>query len=90
MLRFLPDGAQAISAAADKTVKVMESDDRQAGANVRASMPDAVTAVTVSKDGLQVGAAAGKTVKIWTIADAKEIAMLACYPADVAALWFQP
>ena len=85
---FLPDGAQAISAGADKTVKLW---NLTTGKLVRTfgPMPDAVTAVTVSKDGLQFGAAAGKTVKIWTIADAKEIAMLA-HPADVAALWFSP
>ena len=46
-------------------------------------LPDAVTAVAVSKDGLQVGAAAGKTVKVWTVADGKE-ALTLTHPAEVA------
>ena len=50
-------------------------------------LPDAVSAVAVSRDGLQVGAAAGKTVKAWTVADGKEVTTLT-HPAEVAALSF--
>ena len=50
-------------------------------------LADPVTAVAFSKDFLQVGAAAGKVVKVWTVADGKEVATLT-HPADVLSLAF--
>ena len=83
---FLPDGVQAVSGGADKTVKLWNLTTGQA-VKTFGPLPDAVTAVAVSKDGLQVGAAAGKTVKAWTVADGKEAATLT-HPAEVAGLSF--
>ena len=85
---FLPDGVQALSGGADKTVKLW---NLTTGKLVRTfgPMPDAVSAVAVSRDGLQIAAASGKAVKIWTAADAKETTTLT-HPAAAAAVWFSP
>src|SRR5262249_3492480 len=52
-------------------------------------MDDAVSAVAFSRDYTQVGAAAGKVVKVWNAADGKELRILT-HPAAVTSLSFNP
>ena len=85
---FLPDGVHALSGGADKTVKLWNLTTRKLVKSF-GPLPDAVTAVAVSRDGVEVGAAAGSTVTIWKVADGKETATLR-HPAEVASLWFSP
>ena len=68
-----PNGAQVITGAADKTVKVFDVNN---GAVVRSleGHGDAVRAVAFSKDGAKiVSGSLDKTVKIWNAADGKII-----------------
>ncbi len=80
------NGTQAITGGADKAVKLW---DLTTGKVLRAFGPlkDAVIAVALSRDATQISAAAGKSVTIWTTADAKEVRTLA-HPADVTSLSF--
>src|SRR5262249_54963079 len=50
-------------------------------------LPEPVSAVTFSRDFALAGAAAGKTVKGWNLADGKELLSLA-HPAEVTSLSF--
>ena len=85
---FNNNGSQALSAGADKTVKIW---DLAAGKPIRTIGPlaDAVSAVAYSRDFTQIGAATGSAVKIWNAADGKELLTLP-HPAAVASLSFSP
>ncbi len=86
-IAFLPNG-HAVTCGKDKAVKQW---DLATGKEVRtiATLPDAVSAVTVSRDGSQIAAAAGKQVKIWNAGDGKEIRAIS-HPAEVISLGFNP
>jgi WD40 repeat protein len=82
---FHPNGTLAVSGGADRMVKVW---DLAAGKVTRSfgSLPEAVTAVALSRDGALIGAAAGKTVKVWT-GEGKDVLTLT-HPAAVSGLSF--
>jgi WD40 repeat protein len=84
-LTILPNG-QAITCGKDKTVKQW---DLAAGKQIKtiATLPDAVNAVTLSRDAVQIAAAAGKQIKVWNAADGKEVIIIA-HPAEVISLAF--
>src|SRR5262249_10489213 len=75
-VQFSANGAQALSAGADKTIKIW---DMAKGAAIKTFGPlaDPIKAVTWSKDNALIGAAAGKTVKLWNAGDGKEVATIA-------------
>src|SRR5205823_1990758 len=85
---FNNNGSQALSAGADKTVKIW---DLATGKPIRTIGPlaDVVSAVAYSGDFTQIGAATGSAVKIWNAADGKELLTLS-HPAAVASLSFSP
>jgi WD40 repeat protein len=79
-------GTQIVSAGADKTVKLWDL----AKANVLKSfgpVPDPIKAVTFSRDFTKIGVASGKAVKVFNIADNKELVTLP-HAADVLSLSF--
>src|SRR5262249_16448547 len=80
------NGAQALTCGADKTVTLWDLAMNKAVVRYGPT-PDAVSAVAFSRDFTQVGAAAGKAVKVWNAADGKELLTLA-HPADVTSLSF--
>src|SRR5207302_7089243 len=69
------NGTQAVSGGADKTVKLW---DLTKGSAVKTFGPlaEPVGSVAFSKDYTQVGAAAGKVVTVWNLADGKEVLTL--------------
>ncbi len=85
------NGTQALTGGADKTVKLWNLPGAKPAAVARTFGPlaDPVTAVAFSRDYTQVGAAAGKVVKVWTAADGKEVLILT-HPAAVLTLSFSP
>ncbi|HMF20354.1 MAG TPA: WD40 repeat domain-containing protein, partial [Gemmataceae bacterium] len=85
-VQFHSNGTQAISGGADKTVKLW---DLTKGTVLKTfgPLPDAIKAVAFSKDFTQIGAAAGKSVAVWNIADAKQLFTLV-HPAEVSSLSF--
>ena len=50
-------------------------------------LPDAVKSVAFNRDSSRIGAAAGKTLMVWNLADGKEVLTLA-HPAAVIGLSF--
>jgi len=85
-VQFHANGTQAVSAGADRTVKLWNLADGKV-LKTFGPLEAPAAAVAFSKDGTQVGAAAGKNVKVWNAADGKELATLS-HPADVRALAF--
>src|SRR5262249_40695534 len=85
-VQYHPTGTQALTAGADKTVKLW---DLAKGTVLRTFGPleAPVSAVTFSRDYTQVGAAAGKAVTVWNLADGKQLFTLP-HPADVTSLSF--
>jgi WD40 repeat protein len=85
------NGTQALTGGADKTVKLWNLPGAKEAAVVRTFGPlaDPVTAVAFSRDYTQVGAAAGKVVKVWTVADSKEVLTLT-HPTAVLSVSFSP
>ncbi len=83
---FQSDGVRALTGGADKKVKLW---NLTTGKLERSFGPldGPVTALSFSRDYLQVGAAAGKALRVWTTADAKEVLALA-QPAEVRGLGF--
>jgi WD40 repeat protein len=81
-----PASPQALTAGADKTIKLW---DLATGKEARtvATLGEAVTNLTVSRDFALVSAAAGKTAKVIQVADGKEVASLA-HQADVVSMNF--
>src|SRR5262249_10265219 len=79
-------GTQALTGGADKPVKLW---DLNTGKVLKpfGPMAEPVSAVTFNRDYTQVGAAAGKVVKVWNVADAKEVQTLT-HPAEVKSLSF--
>jgi WD40 repeat protein len=82
------NGSQLLSGGVDKSIKLW---DLATGKAVKTYGPlsDAVTAVALSRDNSQVAAYAGKVVRIWNLADLKEIATLQ-HPAPVTCVSFNP
>src|SRR5262249_22521787 len=68
---YHPNGTQVFTCGKDKTVKLW---DLATGKELKviATLPDVVNALSLSRDGTQLAAAAGKQVKIWNLADGKE------------------
>src|SRR5262249_44806461 len=83
---FNGNGHQALSGGVDRTVKLWDLATGKVGRTF-GPLADSVSAVAFSRDFTQVGAAAGKTVKVWNAADGKEIVTLT-HPAAVNALSF--
>jgi WD40 repeat protein len=81
-----PAAPQAITAGADKTVKLW---DLAAGKELKtlATLPDPITGLTVSRDFAAVAVTAGKTAKAWQVADGKELVSIA-HPAEVVSVGF--
>jgi WD40 repeat protein len=75
-IAFHNDGARALSAGADKTVKLWNV---TTGKLERTFGPlvEPISAVAFSRDGIQVGAAAGKVLRVWTTNDGKDVQTLA-------------
>jgi WD40 repeat protein len=87
---FHGNGTQFLSGGNDKTVKLWTVAPGKDPVVQRTFGPltDAVTAVAFSRDFTQIGAAAGKAVKVW-MPDGKEVLTLS-HPADVKSLSFSP
>jgi WD40 repeat protein len=85
-IAFHGNGTQVLSGGADKTAKLWNV---ATGQSVRAypALPDALSAVAFSRDYSQVGAAAGKIVKVWNTNDGKELLRL-LHPGEVRCLSF--
>jgi WD40 repeat protein len=84
--QYHANGQQLLTAGADKTIKLWDL----AKANVLKSfgpVADPIKAVTFSKDFLRIGVASGKTVRVWTITDGKEVTTLN-HAAEVLSLAF--
>ncbi|HEV3203937.1 MAG TPA: WD40 repeat domain-containing protein [Gemmataceae bacterium] len=73
------NGNQILSGGADKTVKLwnLPGNQQPQVAKTFGPLADAVTAVAFNRDCTQVGAAAGNTVRVWNLADGKELLTLA-------------
>ncbi|MCS6851992.1 MAG: hypothetical protein NZ700_12585 [Gemmataceae bacterium] len=80
----LPSGAQALSAGADKQVKLW---DLSNGKMVKSFGPvdTPITAAVASPDGQVAAVGSGKTVKLWNLSDGKELMTLP-HPAEVVSL----
>jgi WD40 repeat protein len=85
---FNANGAQALSAGADKTVKLWDM-AKNAVIKTFGPLPEPVKALTWSKDNTLVCAASGKIIKVWNVADGKELAAITA-PADVRSLALSP
>lgn len=83
-----PASGQPITVGADKIVRSWDPATLKE-AKAYPPLPAAGAALAVSKDGAVLAAAAGKVVKLWQTADAKEMPFPAL-PADVLALAFSP
>jgi WD40 repeat protein len=83
---FHNNGTQAVSAGADKTVKLWDVTKGQVQKTF-GPLTQAVRAVAFNGAGTQIGAAAGKIVIVWNLADGKEVRKLE-HPAEVASLSF--
>ena len=84
--QYHANGTQLVSAGADKTVKLW---DLAKTTVIKSFGPvaDPIKALVFSKDFTRVGVAAGKSVKVWIIADGKEVVTLN-HPVDVTSLSF--
>jgi len=83
-----PGSSRSVSIDASKAVLLGDPDPAKP-ARPLGTLAAAGQAVTISRDGNTVAAAAGKQVKIWTISDGKE-ATLPDLPSQVASLNFSP
>src|SRR5439155_1211409 len=85
-VQYHNNGTQALSAGKDKTVKLW---DLTKGTVVKAFGPlkEPITTAAFNRDFTQVGAAAGKTVHVWNLADDKELHALT-HPGEVLSLSF--
>ena len=81
-----PGAAQAITAGADKTVKLW---DLATGKELKtlATLPEPIASLSVSRDFAAFAVTAGKTAKAWQVADGKELASIV-HPADVVSVGF--
>lgn len=86
-VQFSANGAQALSAGGDKTIKLW---DIAKGAVLKTfPMPDAIKALAWSRDNTLIATASGKTVKVINAGDGKELASINV-PADVRSLSISP
>jgi WD40 repeat protein len=85
-IAFHANGMMALTGGADKTVKLW---DPTMGKAVKTFGPlsDSVSAVAFSRDATQAASAAGKTVKVWNLADGKELLSLV-HPDTVLTISF--
>ena len=85
---FVGDAQVALASAKDKTIKLV---DLNSGKDVKsiATLPEAAAALALSKDNQQIAAGFGKQIKVWNIADGKEVQTLN-HPAAVTTLSFSP
>jgi WD40 repeat protein len=85
-VQYSGNGSQALTAGKDKTIKLW---DLTKGVVVKTLGPLSapIRTVTFNRDFTQIGAAAGKMVHVWNVADGKELLVLA-HPADVLSLSF--
>src|SRR5262249_43596043 len=81
-----PAAPQAITAGADKTVKLWDLATGKEAKTI-ATLADPVTSMTVTRDFTTVAASAGKVAKVWQLADGKELTSIA-HQADVIAIGF--
>jgi WD40 repeat protein len=83
------NGTQAVSGGVDRTVKLWNLPGAKEAVVARTFGPlaDPVTAVAFSRDYTQLGAAAGKVVKVWSATDGKEVLTLT-HPVQVKSLSF--
>jgi WD40 repeat protein len=90
-LAFHPNGTQALTGGADRTVKLwnLASGKEPSVARTFGPLSDPVSAVVFSRSGNRIGAAAGKTIKVWATGDGKDALTLA-HPAAVKSLSFSP
>jgi WD40 repeat protein len=81
-----PSAPQAITAGADKTVKLW---DLNTGKEVKtlATLPEPITSLTVSRDFAAFAVSAGKAAKAWQLSDGKELVSIA-HSADVLSVGF--
>jgi WD40 repeat protein len=89
LLALHPNGTQALTAGADKQVKLW---DLNTGQELRAfaGLGDVATAIAFSREAAPTrvaAASADKTVRLWNLADGKEVAKFD-HPAPVRALAF--
>jgi len=81
-----PGAPQALTAGADKTLKLW---DLATGKEVKtlATLPDAITSMSVTRDFGAVAVTAGKVAKAYQVSDGKELGAIA-HPADVISVSF--
>jgi WD40 repeat protein len=84
---FHPSSGQLVTAGADKLVRIWNPAMPAKAVREIGPLPAAATALSLSKDGQTLAAAAGKDVLAWTLADGKETAKFT-QPADVITLAF--
>ncbi len=85
-VQYNGNGAQLLTAGNDKTVKVWDA-AKNAVIKTFGPLADPIKFAAYNRDFTQVGAATGKVVKAWNVADGKELLNIA-HPADVLALSF--
>jgi WD40 repeat protein len=81
-----PGAPQALTAGADKTVKLWDLATGKEAKTV-ATLPEAISAMVVSRDFAAVALTAGKVAKAFQMGDGKELATIA-HPADVVSASF--
>ena len=79
-----PSAPQALTAGADKTIKLW---DLATGKELKtiATLPEAISALSPSRDFTQIAVATGKTARVIQTSDGKELASIA-HPAEVIAI----
>ncbi|MBI3411651.1 MAG: hypothetical protein HY040_25255 [Planctomycetes bacterium] len=80
------NGTQLLTAGGDKTVKLWDL-TKNAVVKTFGPLPDGIKSATFNRDFTQVGVAAGKNIKVWNIADGKDVLNIV-HPADVHSLSF--
>lgn len=83
---YLAGASTVATTGSDKAVRLWDAAMKKE-VKVLGNLPNAGTVLAASRDGATVAAASGKDVKLWTVADGKEIATFAA-PADVLSLSF--
>lgn len=84
--QYHANGTQLLTAGADKTVKLWEL-TKNAMLKSFGPLADPIKFAAFNRDFTQIGVAAGKLVKVFNLADGKEIASLS-HPADASSLSF--
>ncbi len=84
--QFQGTGAQLLTAGADKTLKIWDL-AKNIVLKTFGPLPEPIKAAVYNRDFTQVGAAAGKIIKVWNSADGKEVLTLTL-PAEALSLSF--